>query len=60
MDLLIYSASGQLIYSRELSNIKNNDLIEVDISAQANGVYFVHLQLGDTVWRQKLILDKNF
>ncbi len=43
----------------DLADIEKADLIKVDLGNESNGAYFVHLQVGENVWKQKIILEKN-
>jgi len=59
IDVRVFDLSGQLVYNKSFENYRNTGLVEIDLENQANGSYFVQLQLGDKVWKQKVILGKN-
>lgn len=57
--VLLYDAVGALILNRAFEEIQKSGRLNLDLSGLSSGTYFLHLQTGQAVYRQKLILDKN-
>jgi len=51
--LEIYNVLGEKVYKSEMQNLK----YEINLSAQAKGIYFVRVQSGENVSTQKIIIE---
>ncbi|MDQ3110393.1 MAG: T9SS type A sorting domain-containing protein [Bacteroidota bacterium] len=54
-EIMIYSATGQLVYDEMNSNGVE---MQMDLSAFANGVYFVRVKTGEHISEKKIIINK--
>lgn len=55
-ELNIYNSFGQCVYKDE--KFVPDPASFIDISNQANGLYYIYVRIGDELFRQKLIIQK--
>jgi thermitase len=53
--LEISTITGQIILSKSLQNTDNQLLVDIDLSNQANGVYFIHIKNSETFMSKKIV-----
>jgi hypothetical protein len=57
VDLTLTSTSGQRLFDFKYNVPGNDNLIVMDLTEYARGIYFVHLHSGESRWVQKVILE---
>jgi hypothetical protein len=50
----VYDLSGRVVYQRA-PQTPLNDLLELDLSALANGIYYLSVEMEQGIWSQKLV-----
>jgi hypothetical protein len=56
--MTVFNTLGQQVWSNEAKLMNANDKVEIDLSAQARGIYFVNVQIGDKTSIKKVSLVK--
>lgn len=57
MNLYVFDQSGKRIFSEKLKNIEGSQTIDVDLSNQPAGIYYVNLTDGKTSSTRKVVID---
>jgi len=57
LNVNVYTPMGQKVFSQVINEAKQN-LIDIDLSDQATGIYFVEINNGEEVIVKKLVLTK--
>jgi hypothetical protein len=56
-EIAIFTLDGKKVYEEKLPNFTGNYQQEIDISKNANGVYFIRVNQGKNAWFKKMILE---
>jgi len=56
-DITVYNMQGQVVLSEKILNINHNSTLELNLSKQARGVYYIKLVSGNHVNYSKIILN---
>ncbi len=54
-NLEISTVTGQVIVSKTLQNLDNPLIMDIDLSSQPSGVYFIHIKNSETYMSKKII-----
>ncbi|MCK4676526.1 MAG: T9SS type A sorting domain-containing protein, partial [Bacteroidales bacterium] len=57
--LEILNLNGQKILQRDQRYIDNDQIIDINLSSQPEGIYFLKIQLEDRLYTYKLVLIRN-
>jgi len=56
-DVYVYNIQGQLIQTKNVLNITNNSVFNLDMSKQSKGVYFIKIINGENISVNKIVLN---
>ena len=57
--LEIFNLNGQKILQRDQRYIDNDQIIDINLSSQPEGIYFLKIQLEDRIYTHKLVLIRH-
>jgi hypothetical protein len=59
IEVSCYDASGKLIYSKQFISSGQQNTYSISLNAQASGIYYLRVHLGDTTWIKAIAIQKN-
>jgi hypothetical protein len=59
IEVTCYDAHGKLIYSKQFASSGQQNIYEISLNAQASGIYYMRVHLGDTTWIKAIAIQKN-
>ncbi|MBL0341091.1 MAG: T9SS type A sorting domain-containing protein [Bacteroidetes bacterium] len=57
--LQVMNATGQIVYTEELKDVKSNFFKKIDLSNLASGNYMLNLSGNNVQLKKKLLIDKQ-